>query len=302
MARILITGTNGQVGFELTRSLATFDEIIPITRKQLDLKNKQAIIDMLDALKPDIIINPAAYTAVDKAETDEATAIAINAYAPLVLAEWVEKNKALLIHYSTDYVFDGKKEGVYLEEDSTNPQSVYGSSKRQGEIFIAQHTQRYVILRTSWVFGSYGNNFLKTILRIANERDTLNIINDQTGSPTSAALIADVTAHITREYLRLGEQFIDKCCGIFHLTSAGETTWHAYAKHILDLASSAGMTLKTKTENVQGIPSSAYPTPAKRPTNSRLNTSKLQTVFNIKLPDWKDGVNYAFAIIENNKK
>ena len=302
MARILITGVNGQVGFELTRALAPLGEILPIARDQLDLIDDLAITKLLNELQPDVIVNPAGYTAVDKAESDEQTAYAVNAGAPAVMAKWVNDHEALLVHYSTDYVFDGEKATAYLEEDEVNPQSVYGSSKQQGEAAIAAATARHIILRTSWVFGAYGNNFLKTMLRLASERDALSIVNDQIGAPTSAALIADVTAHIVRDYLAFGEEFIEECCGIFHLAAAGETSWHGYAQHVIELAEKSGMVLKIKASDVKGIPSSAYPTPAKRPANSRLDTEKLQAVFDLQLPNWQDGVNHAFAMIQNNTK
>ena len=302
MARILITGVNGQVGFELTRALAPLGEILPIARDQLDLIDDLAITKLLNELQPDVIVNPAGYTAVDKAESDEQTAYAVNAGAPAVMAKWVNDHEALLVHYSTDYVFDGEKATAYLEEDEVSPQSVYGASKQQGEAAIAAATARHIILRTSWVFGAYGNNFLKTMLRLASERDALSIVNDQIGAPTSAALIADVTAHIVRDYLAFGEEFIEECCGIFHLAAAGETSWHGYAQHVIELAEKSGMVLKIKASDVKGIPSSAYPTPAKRPANSRLDTEKLQAVFDLQLPNWQDGVNHAFAMIQNNTK
>ena len=302
MARILITGVNGQVGFELTRALAPLGEILPIARDQLDLIDDFAITKLLNELQPDVIVNPAGYTAVDKAESDEQTAYAVNAGAPAVMAKWVNDHEALLVHYSTDYVFDGEKATAYLEEDEVSPQSVYGASKQQGEAAIAAATARHIILRTSWVFGAYGNNFLKTMLRLASERDALSIVNDQIGAPTSAALIADVTAHIVRDYLAFGEEFIEECCGIFHLAAAGETSWYGYAQHVIELAQKSGMVLKIKASDVKGIPSSAYPTPAKRPANSRLDTEKLQAVFDLQLPNWQDGVNHAFAMIQNNTK
>lgn len=302
MARILITGVNGQVGFELTRALAPLGEILPIARDQLDLINDLAITKLLNELQPDVIVNPAAYTAVDKAELDEQTAYAVNAGAPAVMAKWVNDHEALLVHYSTDYVFDGEKATAYLEEDEVSPQSVYGASKQQGEAAIAAATARHIILRTSWVFGAYGNNFLKTMLRLASERDALSIVNDQIGAPTSAALIADVTAHIVRDYLAFGEEFIEECCGIFHLAAAGETSWHGYAQHVIALAEKSGMALEIKAVDVKGIPSSAYPTPAKRPASSRLSTEKIQAVFDLQLPNWQDGVKHAFAMIQNNAK
>lgn len=301
MTRILITGVNGQVGFELTRALAPLGEIIAVDRSQLDLTDAAAITAFLDKTQPDVVVNPAAYTAVDKAESDASNAAAVNVTAPQAMAKWVEAHKALLVHYSTDYVFDGEKNDLYFEEDDINPQSVYGSTKQQGEAAIEANTPRHVILRTSWVFGAYGNNFLKTMLRLASEREALNIVNDQIGAPTSAALIADVTAHIVRDYLAFGEEFIEECTGIFHLAAAGETSWHGYAQHVIGLAEKAGLPLKIKAADVKGIPSTEFPTPAKRPMNSRLNTDKIKVVFDLQLPNWQDGVNHAFAMIQNNK-
>lgn len=301
LPKILITGINGQVGFELQRSLAPLGQLIPLSRSQLDLADASAVTALLDKFQPDVIVNPAAYTAVDKAEADQATAYAVNVAAPAAMAQWVKGNNALMVHYSTDYVFDGEKAQAYLEEDEVNPQSVYGATKQQGEAVITDTTNRHIILRTSWVFGAYGNNFLKTMLRLAAEREALSIVNDQIGAPTSAALIADVTAHIVRDYLAFGEEFIDECTGVFHLAADGETSWHGYAQYVITLAEQAGVTLKIKATDVKGIPSSDYPTPAKRPANSRLNTEKLKAVFDLQLPNWQDGVSHAFTMIHNQK-
>lgn len=301
MSRILITGVSGQVGFELRRSLAPLGDILAVSRLELDLTDQVAIEDLLNAFHPDVVVNPAAYTSVDKAESDEATAMQVNAFAPEIMAGWVEKNNALLVHYSTDYVFDGEKSTEYYEDDVTDPQSVYGNSKRQGEVLIEQLTSRYVILRTSWVFGAYGQNFLKTMLRLACERDELSVVDDQVGAPTSAALIADVTAHIVRDYLAFGEEFIDQCTGVFHLAAEGKVSWKGYAQYVIGLAELAEFPLKIKAENVKGIATTAYPTPAKRPANSCFNTSKIQAVFDLQFPSWQSGVDLAFAMIRNQK-
>ena len=229
--RILLTGINGQVGFELQKQLVLLDniELIALTREQLDLSDPAAIHAVLALYQPHIIINPAAYTAVDKAETDMAQAMAVNANAPKILAKWAGEQQALLIHYSTDYVFDGTKTGAYLEDDTTNPQSVYGTSKFLGEQSVRLYAPQHIILRTSWVFGLHGHNFIKTILRLAQERDSLNMVADQYGAPTSAALIALVTTNIVRQYI--ASQHISY--GTYHLTASGETTWYDYAQFIL---------------------------------------------------------------------
>ena len=286
--RILLTGINGQVGFELQKQLVLLDniELIALTREQLDLSDSAAIHAVLALYQPSIIINPAAYTAVDKAETDMAQAMAVNANAPKILAKWAGEQQALLIHYSTDYVFDGTKTGAYLEEDATNPQSVYGKSKLLGEQSVRLYAPQHIILRTSWVFGSHGNNFIKTILRLAQERDSLNMVADQYGAPTSAALIALVTTTIVRQYIAL--QHISY--GTYHLTASGETTWYDYAQFILDYCESKGVSQRLSRQAVCAIPTSAYPVPAKRPLNSRLLCHKLNENFNVSLPSWHEDV------------
>lgn len=300
--KILITGVNGQLGFELQRALAPLGLLLPVSRQQLDLTDESAIITLLDKLKPDVVVNPAAYTNVDQAELEGVVARAVNTTAPAVIAQWVNDNNSLLVHYSTDYVFDGEKIGAYFEEDEVNPQSVYGLTKQKGEEGIVAATERHIILRTSWAFGAYGNNFLKTVLRLAGDKDVLSVVNDQVGAPTSVALIADVTAHIVRDYFAFGEEFIEECTGIFHLAASGETSWHGYAQYVIGLAEHAGMAIKIKTEDIKGISSSAYPTSAKRPSNSRLNTDKLKVVFDLQLPNWQSGVDQVFAMIHNNQK
>lgn len=300
--KILITGVNGQVGFELMRSLAPVGTLIPASREQLDLNDAKAITAWLDRVQPDIIVNPAAYTAVDKAESDIEAAQAINVHAPAAFAQWAKAHDALLVHYSTDYVFDGTKTSAYLEDDTINPQSIYGRTKQEGEAAIRAHAPHHVILRTSWVYGAYGNNFLKTILRLARERDALSIVNDQVGSPTSAALIADVTAHIIQDYWTNKPLFQQTKVGTYHLTAKGETHWHGYAQYVTALAEQAGIALKTASAQIKGIPSSDYPTPAKRPLNSRMDTNKLEQQFNLDLPTWQEGVSHAFALIHNNQK
>lgn len=294
MSRILLTGANGQVGFELQRALAVLGDIISLDRAGLDLTQPDAIRQTLDRHRPHIIVNPAAYTAVDKAESDADTAYKVNADAPAALAAWAAEHGAILIHYSTDYVFDGEKDDPYVETDTVNPQSVYGASKLAGEQAIVASGASHVIFRTSWVFGAHGANFLKTILRLADERESLNIVADQIGAPTSAALLADVTAHVIQRY-RQSEQAFPS--GVYHLCAAGETSWFDYARLATRLAQGRGLPLKLSSADIQPIPSSAYPTPAKRPHNSRLDCSKIRATFDIHLPDWQDGVRHVFALL-----
>ena len=288
MSRILLTGVNGQVGFELQRTLASLGDVIALTRQDMDLADPASIISALDKYQPTIIVNPAAYTAVDKAETVIEQAMAINAHAPKALAEWAAQHNALLVHYSTDYVFDGCKDSPYFENDEANPQSVYGQSKWLGEEAIRAATPHHIILRTSWVFGLYGNNFLKTILRLAKERDSLSIVADQHGAPTSAALIADMTAHILRYYVQ-----VSACnfhYGTYHLCAGGETTWCDYARFVLQEAKKKSQRFVLAVDAIHPIPTSAYPLPAPRPTNSRLNCGKLTQYFGLSLPHWQLGV------------
>ena len=297
LPKILITGADGQVGFELRRTLAPLGEIIALVRADLDLSDATATLTVLDKYQPDIIVNPAAYTAVDKAESDVELAYAVNAQAAGVMARWAQQQGAMLIHYSTDYVFDGMKSGAYVEDDAIAPQSVYGASKAQGEQFVREACAAHFIFRTSWVFGAYGANFLKTMLNLMKTRDALNVVNDQFGAPTSAFLLADVTAHVLRDAWLKRQNGELPDYGTYHLTASGSTSWHGYAQYIAALAEQAGVTLKMHSEDIRGIPSSDYPTPAKRPTNSRLDTRLLQETFNLRLPDWQDGVRHALTLV-----
>ncbi|MEN2427775.1 dTDP-4-dehydrorhamnose reductase [Chromobacterium vaccinii] len=293
MHRILITGKNGQVGHELQRSLAPLGKLIATDRQELDLAQSGARIEQaLDRLQPDIIVNPAAYTAVDKAESDEATANAVNAEAVGVMARWAARRGALLAHYSTDYVFNGDGERPWREDDATGPQSAYGRSKLAGEKAIRLAAPHHLILRTSWVFGAHGANFLKTMLKLGQERDTLKVVNDQIGAPSSAALIADVSAELIRRYLSGPAGF---AFGTYHLAPRGETSWHGYAVYLLRRAAASGLALKIDPAHIQGIPSSEYPLPAKRPANSRLCCDKLKNTFDIELPEWQSGVDQVLA-------
>jgi len=288
--RILVTGKHGQVGFELQRALAPVGEVCAVDQLECDLSDAAAIRALVRAYNPDLIVNSAAYTAVDKAESEPELAHAINAVAPGVLGEEAAKRDAWVVHYSTDYVFDGAKLGAYTEEDLTNPLSVYGRTKRDGEIALKASGARHVIFRTSWVVGAHGSNFAKTILRLALERESLNVVADQYGAPTSAALLADVTAQLVRQRQREGDE--NFLFGLYHLVASGETNWCDYARFVVSEALAVGRPLKLTPHAIRGIPSSEYPTAAKRPTNSRLDTGKLRKTFDFELPDWQCGVRH----------
>jgi dTDP-4-dehydrorhamnose reductase len=281
--KILLTGSNGQVGFELQKKLSLLGEVIATDRDVLDLADPDAIKNFIDQTRPDIIINPGAYTAVDKAESEPDLAFQINTLAPEVLASMAAELDIPLIHFSTDYVFDGLKKGAYVETDKTNPQSVYGKTKCDGEEKIRKHA-KHIILRTSWVFGSHGNNFLKTMLRLMQEKESLNIISDQWGAPASANMLADVTFKIIDTILK-NKNFNDY--GTYHLTNEGETNWHGYASLISSEAMKLNLKVKCAPDKIQPILTSEYPTAAKRPPNSRLNTDKIKKTFMLELPHWE---------------
>ena len=284
--KILLTGSNGQVGFELNKKLSALGEVIATDCEELDLTNLNAIRTFIDHTKPDIIINPAAYTAVDKAESEPDLAYQINTLAPEVLAGKASELDIPLVHFSTDYVFDGLKKEAYVETDLTNPQSVYGKTKCEGEEKIRTHA-KHIILRTSWVFGSHGNNFLKTMLRLMQEKDSLNIVGDQWGSPASASMLSDVTFKIVDTILK-NKNFNDY--GTYHVTNDGETNWHQYAGLISSEAMKLNVKVKCAPDKIHPILSSEYPTAAKRPLNSRLNTDKLKKTFMLELPHWESEV------------
>lgn len=280
---ILLLGKDGQVGWELQRALAPLGRLIAPGFAECDLANPDQLRAMVRAVRPAIIVNAAAYTAVDKAESEPDLARTINSIAPGILAEETKKLGAWLVHYSTDYVFDGTKPGAYSEDDVPSPLSVYGATKLEGEQAIRQADCRHLIFRTSWVFAARGGNFAKTILRLARERETLKIVGDQFGAPTSAELLADVTALCLRDVLKPGGETLQ---GLYHLVAGGETNWHGYARFVLERAAKLGCTLKCRAENVESIPTDGYPLPARRPANSRLDTSKLKREFGLYLPDW----------------
>lgn len=278
--RILLTGAAGQLGRELKRSLACLGEVIARDRQQLDLAQAAALRDAVRAAAPTVIVNAAAYTAVDQAETEPTVADAINAQAPAILAEEAKRLGALLIHYSSDYVFDGSKSAPYTEDDTPAPLSAYGRSKRAGELAIAAADCRYLIFRTSWVYGLHGANFMKTMLRLGRERSELRVIGDQFGAPTWTRHLADVTALIAARK--------EVPNGLYHLAAAGETSWHGYAEAIFAEAQRAG--LIDKAPVVHRIASANYPLPAPRPANSRLDCAKFRRDFGLALPDWRTGL------------
>ena len=293
--RFFITGANGQLGFELRRALAPLGEVVACARDTCDLSNPDSIRAALRAAKPDVIFSAGAYTAVDKAESEPELARAVNATAPGILGEEAAKLGALVIHYSTDYVFDGAKPSAYREEDATNPLGVYGKTKLEGENALAAATDAHLIFRTSWVFGAHGKNFLKTILRLASSRDELRIVADQFGAPTGAALLADASTHIAARYLRDGRGNFP--FGLYHLAASGETSWHGFAQHIVAKATTANFKLQATPQGILPITTSEYPTPAARPANSRLDTSKFRTAFGLHLPDWKHGVDQVLDVL-----
>jgi dTDP-4-dehydrorhamnose reductase len=284
--KILLLGKNGQVGWELQRALSPLGEIRACDRTEANLDDPESLRQLVRDYAPDIIVNAAAYTAVDKAESDVESAQRVNTQSLAVLAEETKELNGWLIHYSTDYVFDGRKEGFYSENDPTAPLSVYGQTKHDGELAIIASGCQYLVFRTSWVFASRGGNFAKTMLRLATERDSLNVVADQFGAPTSAELIADVTA-LAIYRLQHDSALAAHAAGIYHLVAAGETSWHGYAQFVIAEATKSGATLKVKAEDVGAIPASAYPVPAARPQNSRLNTNKLRDFLNIQLPSWQ---------------
>lgn len=299
--KILLFGKNGQVGWELQRSLAPLGELIALDTNSRemcgDFTDPDGLVQTIRAVAPDVIVNAAAYTAVDKAESEPELVRAVNALAPGVLAREAKLGNAWLIHYSTDYVFDGSGDKPWRETDPTGPLNVYGATKLEGEQLIQAADCAYLIFRTSWVYGARGGNFAKTMLKLAQERDTLKVIDDQIGAPTGADLLADVTAHAIRAARQRPE-----LSGLYHLVAAGETSWYGYAGFVLDHAQHAGVPLKVAPGAIKAVPSSAFSTPARRPLNSRLDTSKLQSAFDLSLPMWQTGVARMLAeVLESGK-
>jgi dTDP-4-dehydrorhamnose reductase len=293
--KILLLGKNGQVGWELQRSLAPLGEVIaldfdspaPLTA---DFSNPESLAATVRRVAPRIIVNAAAHTAVDKAESEPDFARALNAASPAVLAREAAALGAWLMHYSTDYVFDGSGNTPWREDSPTGPLSVYGQTKLEGEEAIRASGCRHLIFRTSWVYAARGGNFAKTMLKLAKERDKLTVIDDQVGSPTGADLLADLTAHALRA--AIAEPSL---AGTYHTVASGETHWHGYAKHVIEFARAAGQPIKVAPDAVVAVPTSAFPTPAKRPGNSRMNTQKLRDAFGVQLPPWQAGVERMLA-------
>ena len=286
--KILLLGKNGQVGWELQRSLSVLGELAALDRHSTpcgDLSQPQRLAETVRALRPDVIVNAAAHTAVDKAESEIELARTLNATAPAALAQAAAETGAWLVHYSTDYVFDGSGTRPWQEGDTTGPLGVYGQTKLEGEQAIAASGCKHLIFRTSWVYAARGGNFAKTMLRLAQERERLTVIDDQQGAPTGADLIADVTAHAIRAAMHKPE-----LSGLYHLVAGGETSWHGYASHVIARARELRPDLAWKAGEIAPVPTSAFPTPARRPLNSRLDTQKMQQAFGLILPHWQRGV------------
>lgn len=294
--QIFLTGKNGQVGFELQRALSPLGELVAVDQAECDLTDYERVRALIRDIRPDVIVHPAAYTAVDQAESDRETAFAVNGTAPALLADEAARLGALMVHYCTDYVYDGKGLTFYTEDDTPpNPLSVYGLSKLAGTQAVQRGTNKHLIFRTCWVFGAHGANFVKTILRLATERENLNVVADQFGSPTSAALIADVTAHVIRHYLYHGAERFPY--GLYHLAASGVTTWFDFARTIVETAQRSGNSFKLTTEAINPISTTEYPLPAIRPANSRLSTQKLQQTFDLRLPPWQEGLEHVLRQI-----
>ena len=299
--KILLFGANGQVGWELQRSLSPLGELVALDRRSAglcgDLTDLAGIKDTVGRVAPDVIVNAAAYTAVDKAESDVETAQIVNSAAPGVMAEAASAIGAWLVHYSTDYVFDGSGSRPWVETDLTGPLNVYGKTKLEGEQRVASQCARHLIFRTSWVYAARGVNFAKTMLRLAQERETLHVINDQFGAPTGADLLADVTAQVVAQVLKRPSD-----AGLYHLTASGETTWFDYVKYVVDQSIRDKAAPEIIVKKINPVATSAFPTAAQRPHNSRLNTAKLQQTFRLQLAPWQQGVARMLAESQHYKK
>ena len=288
--KILLLGKNGHVGWELQRSLAVLGEVVALDFDspgplKADFSNPESLSATMRAVAPQIIVNAAAHTAVDKCESEPGLARALNATAPAVLAREAKASGAWLLHYSTDYVFDGSGSTPWVEDSPTGPLNVYGASKLEGEQAIRASGCQHLILRTSWVYAARGSNFAKTMLELGAERERLSVIDDQFGAPTGAELLADISTHALRTALQRAE-----VAGTYHAVAQGETSWHGYARHVIAFARAAGKPIKVAQAAIEPVPTSAFPTPAKRPANSRMNTHKLRDTFGLALPAWQLGV------------
>ncbi len=286
--RILLLGKNGQVGWELQRALAVLGEVVAHDHDTADFGQPESLAALVRSVEPQVIVNAAAHTAVDKAESEPEFARALNALAPGVLAREAAALGAWMVHYSTDYVFDGSGTAPWREDSPTGPLSVYGRTKLEGEQLIAESGCKHLIFRTSWLYAARGGNFAKTMLRLAAERDRLTVIDDQIGAPTGADLLADITAHAIGTVHQQGQR--PELAGTYHAVAAGTTSWHGYAKHVIEFARAAGRPIQVAADAIVPVPTSAFPTPAKRPTNSRLDTTRLRTAFDLTLPRWDQGV------------
>lgn len=302
--KILLFGKNGQVGYELQQRLKRLGHVIALGVDSADycgdFSRPQDVIDSIEAIRPDVVVNAAAYTAVDKAESEPDLAFKINAETPGLIAEVCEKLDAWFVHYSTDYVFDGSGSAPWNEWHTPAPINIYGKTKLQGERLVASACRKHLILRTSWVFGVHGGNFAKTMLRLAQERDSLSVVDDQIGAPTSAALLAQLTVEVIPQLQKHPE-----LAGLYHAAASGETSWYGYAKFVLGYAAKLGHQMKLDLANIQPVSSDQFPTPAKRPNNSRLDTHKLRGTFGLDLPEWQLGVTEMLDQIimdDNNEK
>ena len=296
---ILLFGANGQVGHALSSTLSSQGRVVACTRSQLDLSEADGLQERIEQIvmqtKPAVLVNASAYTAVDKAESESDAAMLVNASAPGWMAQAAARQDAVLIHYSTDYVFRGDKDGSYVETDPVDPLSVYGKTKLAGERAVVAGCARHLIFRTSWVFGAHGSNFLKTMLRLACERDALRVVADQFGAPTSASLIAETTANILTQMIHVPAS--DPRWGTYHLVAAGQTSWHEYACYVIDRARQSGAPIRLRPDALARIATKDYPLPAPRPHNSRMNTTKLRQAFGVSMPDWHEGVDQVLGQI-----
>jgi dTDP-4-dehydrorhamnose reductase len=287
MQNILVLGKNGQVGQALQDVLSTKVNLHAFDSKEADLTDERKLRQLIQDIKPDVIVNAAAYTAVDRAETEEAQAFKVNARGPQILGEEATTIGATVIHFSSDYVFDGTKDGAYVETDKTNPLSVYAASKLEGEKLLLKACAQSIILRTSWVVSHHGGNFLKTMLKLAHEREVLRVVSDQHGVPTSANLLAQMSKMLIE---KLSVDPKDFPYGVYHLAPTGETSWFDYARFVIGDAMKRGDTFKLSLDNIHAIKTEEYPLPAKRPQNSRLDTTRFQTTFGVTLPSWESGI------------